>query len=165
MRCPYLPVQRPRAATRSPPPLRRRCTPLLLSCPIPARTVTKTASAHPKPPRARTERAERGRGGPPTSRGGVAPDPAGSVATRGPAGSIGEAGNDGRRARAEALGEPDAGSGIRAPHRVFERGGAERSGERGEGREETRRSCAVLKWTNARWLRWGRGEKFGFLQL
>jgi hypothetical protein len=135
MRCPYLPVQRPRAATRSPPPLRRRCTPLL-SCPIPARTVTKTASAHPKPPRARTERAEGGRRGPPTSRGGAAPDPAGSVATRGPAGSIGEAGNDGRRARAEALGEPDAGSGIRAPPRVFERGGAERGRD---GKDEKRR--------------------------
>ena len=94
-------------------------------------------------PRARTEREERGRAGPPTSRGGAAPDPAGSVTTSGPAGSIGGAG-DGRKRRGSGTRDPGCG---RAPPRVLGRSGAEREGRE----EETRRSCAVLKW---RWVDW-----------
>jgi len=64
VRWPHLPVQRPPAATRSPPPLRRHCTLLLLllSRPIPAGTATETASAHPKTPeQGRSEKSAGGR--------------------------------------------------------------------------------------------------------
>lgn len=95
------------------------------------------------------------------------------MATRGPAGSIGEAGNDGRRARAEALGEPDAGSGIRAPPRVFERGGAARSGgERGRMRRDATilRGFEMDEWTMAEVGTWGEiwisaVMKLGFLLI
>jgi len=138
MRWPHLLIQRPPAATRSPPPLRRRCTLLLfLSRPIPARTATETASAHPKPPEQGPSEQSVGRAGPPTSRGGAAPDPVGSVPTRGPAGSIGGAG-DGRRRRGSGTRDPGSG---RAPPRVLERRGAERSGA-GEGGRKRREGPA-----------------------
>lgn len=106
MRWPHLPVQCPPAATRSPPPLRRRCT--LLSRPIPAGTGTKTASAHPKPPeQGRSERAHRPRAAarPPIRR-----DPRPHAARRGSSGRPATAGaGHGRRRRGSGTRDPGCG--------------------------------------------------------
>lgn len=136
---PHLPVQRPPAATRSPPLLPRRCTPLLLSRPIPARTAIKTASAHPRLPE--QVLSEQDASGPTDLVRRRGPRSGGIRGPARPRGVHRGAGDGGRRRRGS--GTRIRGSGLRAPSRVLERSGAV------VREEETRSSCAVFK---SRWI-------------
>jgi len=146
MRWPHLPVQRPPAATRSPPPLRRRCTLLLLSRPIPARTGTETASTHHslRSLRARTKSA----GGPTDLARQRGPRSGGIRGHARPRGV-----HRGSRRRAEAPGERDAGSELRAP-------GGRRLGF-WSGAGEGGRDAKLLRGFEMDWD--GRGSRGGFM--